>query len=239
MSGDSEPGTEHHHRDLQGGAARAAIFGINDGLVSNTAIILGVVGAHPGPAVVRLVGISGMLAGSFSMAAGEYISMNAQRELYERELELEASELINRPESAHRELRNIYESRGVDPELADILATNMMRDPDQALRTHAREELGINPENLGSPWQASIASLFATAIGGFIPLSVWFILSSTAAVIGTIVSVGIAALLVGVALGKFTGRSLIFSGIRQLMFCGLAAGITYGIGHLVGISGIG
>ncbi len=230
-------GSEHHHRDIQGGAARATVFGLSDGLVTNLAIILGVVGAHPKPAVVRLVGLTGLLAGAFSMAAGEYVSMRAQSELLERELTMEAEEIARRPEAERRELALIYESRGLDRARAAELAREMMRDPATALHTHAREELGINPANLGSPWQASIASLLATAVGALAPLLPWLFARGMSATIATIVVSAVFAAGVGIALSRFTGRSAIFAAARQIGICGISAAITYGVGTLVGVSG--
>ena len=136
---------EHHHRDVQGGGARAAVFGISDGLVTNVSLILGLSGANPPAGVVRLAGLAGLLGGAFSMAAGEYISMRAQSELLERELEFERQELHRRPEGEFRELVKIYESRGISTDLATQVARQMMSDPKTALETHAREELGIRP----------------------------------------------------------------------------------------------
>src|SRR3954452_13895661 len=138
---------EHHHRNVKGGAARAAVFGISDGLTTNVSLILGVAGAAAttGASFVRLAGVAGLVAGAFSMAAGEYVSMRAQSELLERELELERREIRRRPENERRELAAIYRSRGVDPSMADEMATELMRDPEMALETHAREELGIDP----------------------------------------------------------------------------------------------
>jgi VIT1/CCC1 family predicted Fe2+/Mn2+ transporter len=150
-------GDDHHHRNVTGGTARAAVFGVSDGLTTNVSLILGVAGAaaNIGPAFVRLAGVAGLIGGAFSMAAGEYVSMKAQTELYERELELERRELHRNPHVETVELSQIYQSRGVDPDQARDLAEQMMRDPEMALRTHAREELGIDPDKLGSPTGAS------------------------------------------------------------------------------------
>src|SRR5690348_1016432 len=161
---------EHHHRDIQGGAARAAVFGVSDGLTSNVSLILGIAGANPTSGFVRLAGLAGLVAGSFSMAAGEYLSMKAQTELFEAELDLERREIDRRPESERRELAAIYRSRGVDRDTAEKLATEMHRDPDLALETHAREELGINPDSLGSPVQAAVSSFLSFAVGALVPL---------------------------------------------------------------------
>ena len=145
------PVGEHHHRDLSGGLERAAVFGASDGLVSNVSLILGVAAADPGARVVRLAGLAGLIAGAVSMAAGEYGSMKAQQELFERELELERIELRRNPHVEQVELSQIYQSRGLDPDMARDMAARMMSTPERALETHAREELGIDPESLGSP----------------------------------------------------------------------------------------
>src|SRR5688500_18344038 len=174
----------HHHRDVSGGSARAAVFGVSDGLVTNVSLILGVAGAvaDSSPGFVRLAGLAGLVAGAFSMAAGEYVSMRAQRELLERELELERREIRRRPETERRELAAIYRSRGVQPDTADELAREMMRDPELALETHAREELGIDPGSLGSPVGAAVWSFLAFAVGGVIPLLPWFFTRGATAV---------------------------------------------------------
>src|SRR5438067_7026606 len=164
------PRPEHHHRDIDRGTARAAVFGVSDGLVSNVSLILGVAGANPGAGVVRLAGLAGLISGAVSMAAGEYVSMKAQTELYERELALERRELHRNPHVETVELTQIYQSRGVDPDRARELAQEMMRDPELALETHAREELGIDPEALGSPVGAAVSSFVAFSIGALIPL---------------------------------------------------------------------
>src|ERR1700736_2670932 len=164
---------EHHHRDIQGGAARAAVLGVSDGLVTNVSLILGVAGANTSPGNVRLTGLAGMLAGAFSMAAGEYVSMRAQRELLERELEMEAVELRRAPAAERAELAQLYESRGVEPGIATELAGEMMRTPEMALQTHAREELGVNPDQLGSPYQAAASSAASFAVGAIVPLVPW------------------------------------------------------------------
>ncbi|HEX2064640.1 MAG TPA: VIT1/CCC1 transporter family protein [Acidimicrobiales bacterium] len=225
---------EHHHRNVQGGAARAAVFGISDGLVSNVSLILGVAGANPAPGVVRLAGLAGLVAGAFSMAAGEYVSMKAQAELLERELDLERIEIARRPETERRELAAIYRSRGVEPAVADELATAMMSDPDLALETHAREELGIDPEKLGSPVLAALSSFLAFSFGALLPLVPWLITRGSAATAGSIVVGALAAIGIGVALSFFTGRSRFRSALRQLLIAGAAAAVTFAVGSAVG-----
>src|SRR5436853_2956246 len=157
------PRPEHHHRDIDRGTARAAVFGVSDGLVSNVSLILGVAGANPGVGVVRLAGLAGLIAGAVSMAAGEYVSMKAQTELYERELDLERRELRRNPHVETVELTQIYQSRGVDPDRARELAQQMMAVHELALQTHAREVLGIDPERLASARAGAVSSVFVFA----------------------------------------------------------------------------
>lgn len=229
---------EHHHRKVQGGAARAAVFGISDGLVSNVSLILGVAGANPAPGVVRLAGLAGLVGGAFSMAAGEYVSMKAQTELLERELELERIEIHRRPENERQELAAIYRDRGVAPHTADELATEMMRDPELALETHAREELGIDPNELGSPVQASVSSFLAFAFGAVLPLVPWLFSKGAGATIVSVVVGALASVGIGMALAAFTGRSAVRSAARQLAIAAAAAGVTYGVGSAVGAGGL-
>jgi VIT1/CCC1 family predicted Fe2+/Mn2+ transporter len=226
---------EHRHRNLQGGGARAAVFGVSDGLVSNVALILGMAGAHASVGAVRLAGIAGLVAGAFSMAAGEYVSMRAQSELLLRELDVERQAIRHDPEDERRELAAIYESRGLDSTMADELSAKMMRDPEIALETHAREELGIDPGQTGNPVQAAFSSFVMFAMGAFIPLLPWLITSGTTATLWSVVLGAVGACTVGAALAHFTGRSWMWSAGRQLLISGVAAAITYTIGHLVGV----
>ncbi|HZN15095.1 MAG TPA: VIT1/CCC1 transporter family protein [Acidimicrobiales bacterium] len=226
---------EHHHRDVQGGAARAAVFGVSDGLVSNVSLILGVAGASPAPGIVRLAGLAGLVAGAFSMASGEFVSMKAQTELLQRELALEEREIERHPEAERRELAAIYRQRGVAPEMADDLASAMHRDPQTALETHAREELGIDPNKLGSPQQAAISSFLAFCVGAMVPLLPWFFASGNGAVVASIILGAASALVIGAALARFTGRSTLRSALRQLGIAALAAGVTYAVGRAVGV----
>jgi VIT1/CCC1 family predicted Fe2+/Mn2+ transporter len=230
------PPAEAHHRDIAGGAARAAVFGINDGLVSNVALILAMAGAGSSGTVVRLAGLAGLIAGAVSMASGEYVSMTAQRELLQRELEVERRELRRRPQMEETELAQIYMSRGVEPEMARELAGHMMRDPDIALETHAREELGIDPTALGSPLGAAVSSFVAFALGALLPLLPWLVAAGTSALGASIAIGALAALGVGAGLARFTGRSHTFAALRQLGFVAIAAGVTYGIGSLFDVA---
>ena len=235
MEPQSQDHLEHRHRNILGGGARAAVFGVSDGLVTNVSLILGVAGAHPGGGFVKLTGLAGMVAGAFSMGAGEYVSMQAQRELLQRELDVERQALHASPEGESRELVAIYEERGIDPGLARDLVDKVMQDPDLALEVHAREELGIQPGSLGSPWQAALSSVVAFAVGAFLPLFPWLLGSGTTAILASVAIGVVASLLVGAGLAGLTGRSRWRSALRQLAVASVAAAVTYGIGRAVGV----
>ena len=225
---------EHHHRNISGGGARAAVFGISDGLVSNVSLILGMAGAHASAGSVRVAGVAGLIGGAFSMATGEYVSMRAQSELMERELDVERQAILTDPEDEWRELAALYRSRGIEPDMADELSVKMMRNPDLALETHAREELGFTPGETGRPFQAAASSFVMFAVGAFIPLAPWLITGGTTATLWSVALGAVASLIVGAALSIFTGRSWMWSASRQLLLAGAAAGVTYTIGHLIG-----
>lgn len=224
---------EHRHRDVRGGGARAAVFGASDGLVSNAALVLGMVGAHPATSAVRLAGLAGLFGGALSMAAGELISMRAQAELLERELEVERREIARHFEGEHHELVMIYERRGIAPEIARALAGEMMATPELALETHAREELGIDPEELGSPVSAALASFGSFALGALVPLVAVLALRGVSAVVAAIGLSALAAAAVGVILARFSGRPPWRVVARQVLVCAGAAGVTFGVGTLV------
>jgi vacuolar iron transporter family protein len=226
---------EPHHRDVRGGVARAAVFGVSDGLVSNVGIVLGVAGADPGAGVVRLAGLAGLIAGAVSMAAGEYNSMRVQAELLERELEMERVELSRHPDVETDELARIYQSRGVEEDRARELAEDIMRDPEVALETHAREELGIDPKELGSPLGAAASSFVSFSIGAVVPLLPWFVAAGTAAVVASLVLAFVAAVIVGVTVARLTERSVWFTAGRQVLFTLVPAAVTFAIGSLVGV----
>jgi VIT1/CCC1 family predicted Fe2+/Mn2+ transporter len=231
------PVEPHQHRDVTGGAARAAVFGVSDGLTTNVALILGVAGAHPAGGVVRLAGLAGLIGGAFSMAAGEWVSMRAQSELVERELAIERRALAHAPESERRELSAIYRQRGIDRDTADSMADQVMADPEVALEVHAREELGVNPNDLGSPVRAAASSFVTFAIGALVPLIPWLVAHGGGA---TLVSVGLAAIAsvgVGILLARFTGRSVLLTAARQVGIVAAASVVTYAIGAAVGVSG--
>lgn len=230
------PVDEHHHRDIQGGAARAAVFGASDGLVSNVSLILGVAGADPGADIVRLAGLAGLVAGAVSMAAGEYGSMKAQQELLERELEMERVELRRNPHVETVELAQIYQSRGLEPDMARDLAEQMMEDPETALQAHAREELGIDPEALGSPVRAAVASFLSFAVGAILPLLPWFFGEGTSAVVASMTLGLVGAASVGLALAWFTEGSYLRLSSRYVLIAAASAAITYAIGAAIGVN---
>ena len=226
---------DHRHRSVSSGGARAAVFGASDGLVSNVSLILGMAGADPAEGVVRLAGIAGLVAGAVSMAAGEYISMRSQAELFERELRIEREAQRKNPELERLELAKIYEERGMAPPLARKLATEMMRDPEVALEVHAREELGIDPDELGSPVGAAASSFAAVSVGASLPLIPWLFTSGNAAILGSVVLGLLGALVLGAIVGVFSGRSPVYAALRQALVAAVAASVTFGIGTAIGV----
>ena len=219
------------------GTLRAAIFGINDGLVSNFSLIMGFAGAGVDKSVILLAGIAGLLAGAFSMGAGEYISMKVQREVYERLIHLEAHELAMEPDEEREELAEIYVRKGIPAELAGRLAESIMADPALALDTHAREELGLDPEQgLGSPWGAAASSFFTFSFGALVPLAPLLFASGVRATVASAIVAGLTLAGVGAAMSILTGKSAFTSGLRQLTVGAIAAAITYGIGSVLGVA---
>jgi len=216
-----------------GGALRAAVFGVNDGLVSNTSLVLGVAGASGDPDTMLLSGVAGLLAGAFSMAAGEYVSMASQRELFERQIAEERDELGRYPEAEAEELALIYTARGLPPEEAHRVATLLVRDPVRALDTLAREELGLNPDDLGSPWGAALASFVAFAAGALLPLAPLVLAPAYAVPLAAGVA-SVALFVVGAVLSLFSGRSALSGGLRMLGIGAAAGAATWGIGTLFG-----
>jgi VIT1/CCC1 family predicted Fe2+/Mn2+ transporter len=226
----------HQHRNLSGGAARAAVFGVQDGLVTNAALILGVAGADPGQGFVRLAGLTSLIAGAVSMAAGEYNSMQVQRELMQRELELERKSLDEHPHIEMVELSQIYQSKGMEPDQARDMAQQMMRDPDRALEVHAFEELGYSPDALGSPVAAASSSFGAFSVGALIPLLPWFVMGGTGGIVASLVLAAVAAVLVGVAIARVTTLRAFVAVGRQLLFTLAPTVVTYAIGSAVGVT---
>jgi VIT1/CCC1 family predicted Fe2+/Mn2+ transporter len=225
---------EQWHRSDRSGALRAGIFGVSDGLVSNTALVMGFAGSGAGRSSVLLAGVAGLLAGAFSMAAGEYVSMSGQREMFEREIAMEAAEIEEKPEEELEELVLLYRAKGLPTEQARTLATQIMSDGSVALDTLAREELGLDPEALGSPWAAAFSSLAAFAIGAFVVVIPYLFAGGTAAFVAAVALALVAMAAVGTGIGMLNGRSVLRSATRQVAAGALAAAVTYGVGHLLG-----
>ena len=230
-------GGEHRHRGVEsGGNLRAAVFGVNDGLISNASLILGVAGASADAAVIVLSGAAGLMAGAFSMAAGEYVSVRSQREMYEYQIRLESDELEHYPEAEAEELALIYEARGLAREEAQRLAASITSNKEKALATLAREELGLNPEALGSPWAAAAFSFVSFAFGAAIPLLPFLLLPSRVALAASIGATALALFAVGACLSLFTGRAAFASGVRMLVIGACAGAVTYAAGKLLGVT---
>ena len=229
---------EPWHRTDKSGSLRAGVFGASDGLVSNTALVMGFAGSGQPQGTVLLAGVAGLLAGAFSMAAGEYVSVASQRDIFTRELEMEAAELRDKPLEEQKELELIYRAKGLDRDTARQAAERIMSDPKVALDTLAREELGLDPSDLGSPVKVAIASFVAFAIGAVVPVIPYLITGGTTAVIIAMVLAGLALLVVGGTVGKLSGLGVTKSALRQFAVGAGAAAVTYVLGSLVG-AGIG
>jgi VIT1/CCC1 family predicted Fe2+/Mn2+ transporter len=227
---------ERWHRSAGGGTLRATIFGISDGLVSNLSLVMGFAGAQADAKFLLLAGLSGLLAGASSMAAGEYVSMKAQRELLERQIDLEAAELAVTPEEEVAELALIYRAKGLPLHEAESLARQLTADPRVALDTLLREELGLDPGELGSPVGAAVSSFLAFAVGALIPVVPFFFGASSELVVASMLLSAVALFTVGAVLSLFTGRGTLFSGARQLAIGAVAAAITFAVGKAIGVS---
>lgn len=225
---------EPWHRGDRSGSLRAAVFGVNDGLVSNTSLVMGFAGSGAGSSTILFAGLAGLLAGAFSMAAGEYLSMSGQRESFQHEIDLEEAELRDDPEAETEELALIYRAKGLDADEADKIAKTIMKDRETALDTMAREELGLDPDDLGSPWSAALSSLIAFAIGAVVVVLPYLFGSGTAALVTAIGLAAVALFAVGASLGLLTGRPALRSGLRQLLVGGVAALLVFAIGHMIG-----
>ena len=233
------PGPEPWHRVDTSGSWRAAIFGMSDGLVSNTALVMGFAGSGVERGIVLFAGIAGLLAGAFSMAAGEYVSVASQRDLFAREIAMEAAELREKPEEERRELELIYRAKGLDRETAARAAERIMADPQTALDTLVREELGLNPDELGSPIKAALFSFVAFAIGALVVVLPYLVTGGTPALVAAVGLAALAMIAVGAVVGRFSGRGAVHGALRQLVVGGVAAAVTFGIGRLIGaVTGI-
>jgi vacuolar iron transporter family protein len=222
----------HSHRDVSGGWLRPAVFGVMDGLVSNTALIAGVAGGGVSSSTVVLTGMAGLVAGALSMATGEYTSVASQSELARAEIEVEKREIARVPHAEEAELAGLYRSRGVDDATAREVARQLSADPEQVWRVHAREELGIDPDDLPSPWIAAGSSFTAFSVGALVPVLPYLLGASSLAL-----AVGLALLalfVTGAFVSRFTSRSALYSGARQLVLGAAAAAVTYVIGSAVG-----
>jgi VIT1/CCC1 family predicted Fe2+/Mn2+ transporter len=228
---------EGRHRAVGGNALRAAVLGANDGLVSNLSLVMGVAGASLTERAIFVTGMAGLLAGACSMAMGEWISVQSSRELYEKQVGVEESEIATLPDEEKEELALIYMAKGLPEESAKQVAERIMADEKTALEAMAKEELGIDPQELGgSPWAAAGSSFLLFAVGAIVPVLPFSFVRGPAA---TWVSLGASAaglLVIGFAITLFTGRGVLYTGMRQLLFGLGAAGVTFGIGHVVGVA---
>jgi len=227
---------KRHQSGGAGNALRAGVFGVNDGLVSNAALIYGVAGAAQEPSIILLTGVAGLLAGAFSMAAGEYVSVRSQREMFEYQIGLERDELETYPDEEAAELALIYAAKGMDPVEARRLADTLMQDPARALDTLAREELGLNPDELGSPWVAASSSFAAFTAGAMLPLLPFLFGSGRGALIESVALTAVGLFAVGASMSLFTGRHALPSGLRMLGIGGAAGLATYFIGSWLGVT---
>ena len=233
-------GGEPWHRTDKSGSVRAAVFGVSDGLVSNTALVMGFAGASLGGAiensVVLFAGLAGLLAGAFSMAAGEYVSMASQRDLFKREIDLERQELLEKPEEERLELELIYRAKGLPREQARAVADQIMKDPEIALDTLAREELGLDPGELGSAWKAAVSSFLSFAIGASVVVVPYALFSGMTAFVLAVILALVSLIVVGGLVGYQSGRGVVFSAGRQVLWGVGAAAVTYLVGSLVGVN---
>ncbi len=228
---------EGRHRAVGGNALRAAVLGANDGLVSVLSLVMGVAGAHSSNRAILIAGLAGTLAGACAMAMGEWLSVQSARELAQRQIDIEREELLEAPEEEQEELSLIYQAKGLGQEEADALATKLMADKDNVLDTLTREELGLDPGELGgSAWEAAITSFFLFFAGAVAPVAPFLFLTGTAAVVTSLAASGAALFATGAAITLLTGRGVLFSGTRQLLIGMAAAAVTFGIGRLIGIS---
>ncbi len=228
---------EGRHRGMAGNALRAAVLGVNDGLVSNLSLVMGVAGAQLSSQAILVTGFAGLLAGAGSMALGEWLSVQSSRELYERQIDVEAREIDERPEEEAEELSLIYQAKGLSEDEAEDLARRLLADKDTALDTLAREELGIDPGELGgSAWQAAATSFVLFILGAIVPVLPFLFASGNAAVGASLAVSSVGLFAIGAAITLLTGRGVLWSGMRQLLFGLVAAALTFSIGRLLGVS---
>lgn len=237
VSGASLARFEKQHRSVGGNALRAAVLGGNDGLVSNFSLVMGIAGATNGQKEVLLTGLAGLLAGALSMALGEWISVKSSQELYENQMDLEMDELETNPEGEERELALIFQTKGIPEEQAKEMAKETMLDKEKAHAVLVKEELGINAEDMqGSAMEAAVSSFIMFAIGAILPVIPFFFFSGIKAVFFSALFSSIGLFFIGSIITLFTGKSIWYSGFRQVLFGLLAAAITFGIGKVIGVS---
>lgn len=240
ISGSNLARFEKKHRSVGGNALRAAVLGGNDGLVSNFSLVMGIAGATSGQNEILLAGLAGLLAGALSMALGEWISVKSSQELYENQMAIEKEEIETNPEGEEKELALIYRAKGIEKSQAEALAKEVMKDKEKVHQIMIAEELGINQEELkGSAMEAAVTSFVLFALGAIIPVFPFFFMSGMQAVIVSTILSAIGLFGIGSAITLFTGRSIWFSGIRQVLFGLAAAAITFGIGKLIGVNVVG
>lgn len=237
LGGEELGRVEGRHKTVGGNALRAAVLGANDGLVSNMSLVMGVAGATEGDQGVLLAGLAGLLAGALSMALGEWISVKSSQELYERQMALEMTELETNPEGERKELVLIFMAKGISEAESERLASEAIADKDKAHALLVKEELGINIEELkGSAWEAAITSFFLFAAGAILPVFPFFFLTGMEAILVSVGASAVGLFIIGSAITLFTGRSIWFSGLRQVLFGLAAAAVTFGIGKLIGVN---
>ncbi len=237
MEGGALAQLEGRHRASGGNALRAAVLGANDGLVSNLSLVMGVAGAEMSNSAILITGLAGLLAGAISMALGEWLSVQSSRELYQHQIGIEKAELEAAPAEEAAELALIYEARGLPREDARRLAERIIGNPDTALEALSREELNVDPAELGgSAWEAAITSFFLFSLGAIIPVAPFIFTSGMTAVIISMIFSAVGLFIIGSGITLFTGRSVLFSGTRQVLFGLTAAAVTFGIGRLIGVN---
>ena len=233
----ADGGRRERARSVQSGEARAAVLGVNDGLVTNVSLIVGMVGAAATPRVVLLAGVASLVAGACSMAVGEYVSMRAQVELLERLLAEERAAIEADPAYEQRLLEQTITRHGLQAATARAVARDVSRNPDKAIGVYARSVLGLNPQELGSPWGAALSSLLSFAAGALVPLLPWLLAAGHAAFGLSLMLAGAAALGIGGFLGRITDGRVVRAGLRQLLVIALASSVTYLVGRLFGSLG--
>jgi vacuolar iron transporter family protein len=234
----SLPDPTSPHETRANAVLRPIVFGGNDGLVSNLALVMGVVGANPAPGVIVLAGVAGLLAGAFSMGVGEYVSVQSQRELLDYQIAFQRKQLREVPDQERAILAGIYRERGFSADEANRFTDSVFADPDHAVRLLIFEEVGLDERSIGSPWSAAIGSFLAFTLGALVPLVPYLVSAGTPAFVASLGSSLVALLLLGLGISWLTRRSALFSAARQVVLGAAAAAITYGVGYLIGVRGL-